>query len=193
MKKKKILFFVLAITMFIPQLTLAKESEEKYEKVSEETKYYKTIIYNNMNANLNSINSNNEYTQTIEISKEEYDAVTEENSIINGNGITNTDYKKLTTEIFSNGSYYRYKATLNWKTMPSTRSYDVIAIGNLSNVIYSGGTNFSQYYCTTSGECKTLTSYYSKTSSTGCGAAFKLPEGSINVLSQSFSFNVGIN
>ena len=78
-------------------------------------------------------------------------------NMINGPGYTNTDYKSLTTTIYSNGSKYRYSATLNWKIFPSVRSYDVLAIGHLSNVKYSSNLNFSQYYCTTGGGCRTLT------------------------------------
>lgn len=191
MKKSLLFYFIIAFTLFVPKLVFAKADNNNFIKVSENTKYYKTIINND--ANINNTNYNNSTTETIEITEEEYNSVNTNNNLITGNGVTNTDYKKLTTEIYSNGSYYRYKATLNWKTMPSTRSYDVIGIGFLSNVAYLGYMNFSQYYCTTAGECRTITSYYSKTSSTGCGASFKLPEGSLNVLTQTFSFNVTKN
>lgn len=187
---KKVFLGIMAFALLIPQMTLAKENSDfVYEKLAETVKYYKTIENINQQFSMQSLNT---LSETVEISKEEYDSIKSENGI-NGSGSTETTYKKLTTTISSNGSKYRYSATLNWKTFPSTRSYDVIAIGNLSNVKYSSNLNFSQYYCTTSGACRTLTSYYSKISSSGAGAAFKLPTGNLSVLTQSISFDVEKN
>lgn len=187
---KKIILGILAVTLFSPQLISAKEFDvEKFEKVAEEVKYYKTVSKNSVSFYENTINDNN-ISETVEISKEEFDSVKPGENMINGPGYTNTDYKSLTTTIYSNGSKYRYSATMNWKIFPSVRSYDVLAIGHLSNVKYSSNLNFSQYYCTTGGGCRTLTSYYSKITSTGCGAAFKVPTGSLTKLSQTLTFDV---
>ncbi len=193
MKKLKILFLVLTVGLLLPKLVYAESDNTKFVKVSEKTKYYKTIIMDEHNTEnkKNLINSNE--AKTVEITEKEYNSVDDNSHNAKGPGVTNTDYKKLTTEIYSNGSYYRYKATLDWKTMPSTRSYDVIGIGNLTNVVYLGNMSFSQYYCISGGSCHTTTSYYSKSSSTGSGAAFKLPTGNLSVMSQTFSFDVRKN
>lgn len=192
--KRKILLLI--GIMLIPNLVFAKEDNLNYDTniISTSTKYYKTIINYSNNVETNDIKSkiNNTNYQTIEISKEEYDNSLSDISI-KGTGTTETNYKKLTTTISTSNTRYRYKTELTWKTMPSTRSYDVIAIGNLSNVKYYSNLYFSQYYCTTSGSCNTLTTYYPKSSNTGVGATFKLPEGNINVLKQTLYYDVQKN
>lgn len=189
---KKIILSMLAVASLVPQMVLAKdENIDEYKMVAENIKYYKTI-YINKDMNTFSQQNSNTSSQTIEISKKEYD-LAGSNQTTYGSGATNTEYKRLTTNIYNNSNNYKYTAKLEWKTMPATRSYDVIAIGHLSNVKYNSALSFSQYYCTTDGNCRTITAHYPKTSSTGCGVAFKVPTGNLSTLSQTISFNVTKN
>ncbi len=190
MKRKILLLLGLIL---IPNMTFAKSIEENsLQKLTETTKYYKTVTKNDGISNISS-NGNNNSTQTYEISKDEYDKADLITNGLNGSGTTETTYKKLTTTIFSNNSKYRYMTELVWKTMPSVRSYDVIAIGHLSNVTYYSSRYFSQYYCKTDGECRTLTTYYPQNYSTGIGATFKVPDGNLSTLKQTLYFDVSKN
>lgn len=184
MKKKA--FYLLFMVVLLPTIVFAKEDNNMVLE-SQTVKYYKTI-YNIKSTNLTTHSS----YYTVEIGKEEYLSA-KSNSEIMGNGVITTVYKKLTTSIYNSGNYYQYKAELEWLNMPSARSYDVIAIGHLSNVKYSHGINFSQYYCVNGGGCITTGSYYSKISNTGCGATFKLPDGNLSVLKQTFYYYVAKN
>lgn len=191
MNLKKTLFALMIALTIIPMPTLAKESEnlEKFEVVAETTKYYKTVINNNLKENmLLNVNS----SITTEVTKEEYELSTSEN-LTRGNGTSETNYKKLVTSILSNGNLYRYKATLTWKQFPVVRSYDSIAIGHYSNVKYNSNFNFTQTYCLTSGTCKTLTTYYPQYFTSGASATFKVPEGNLSSLSQTIFFDVTKN
>lgn len=98
--------------------------------------------------------------------------------------------KKLTTYILTNGSYYRYKAVLNWKTFPKVRSYDTIAIGHYASVEKRGSVYFSQTYCDLNNDCRTIQAYYPQTFSTGSAATFKVPSGDLSSLSQTIYFDV---
>lgn len=118
------------------------------EIVSSITKYYRTdIIYpgNNTMSMRNALPISN----TIEVSEEEYNTeIQDKESIaINLNSLTNgyteTTYKKMTSTIISVNSRYRYKNTLVWKRMPSTRSYDIIGIGIDSTV---SGISSTKYF-----------------------------------------------
>ena len=155
MKKKA--FYLLFMVVLLPTIVFAKEDNNMVLE-SQTVKYYKTI-YNIKSTNLTTHSS----YYTVEVGKEEYLSA-KSNSEIMGNGVITTVYKKLTTSIYNSGNYYQYKAELEWLNMPSARSYDVIAIGHLSNVKYSHGINFSQYYCVNGGGCITTGSYYSKIS-----------------------------
>ena len=174
---KKRLFFIIMMLLLIPSIVYAKDNGE-FKRISETTKYYKTIYYNY------DIDSKKGDSETIEVSKEEYDTA-DVNGNNKGPGTSETAYKKLTTYISASGSRYLYETQMFWKNIPSVRSYDVIAIGFLANV--------SQYYCDNYGYCTTGTSYISKTSSSGCGAVFKLPSGSLSVLTSELSFIVDKN
>lgn len=185
---KKRAFYLLVMILLLPAVTFAKEKEDDLVLESQTVKYYKTT-YNNI-VSLNQL-SNNDYT-TQEISEEDYLSA-KDYLESKGNGVVTTVYKRLTTSISKSGNYYQYKAELEWLNMPSVRSFDVIAIGHLSNVQYSHGINFSQYYCISGGGCTTTGSYYSKISSTGCGATFKLPEDNLTVLKQTFYYYVTKN
>ena len=100
------------------------------------------------------------------------------------NGFTETTYKRLDAYIIEQSSNLRYKTTLNWKIMPSKRSYDIIAIGLQPYYVYSPGNRaFAQHYCTTGGACTTTNAATVKNFEGGVGATFKLPDGSMSEMS----------
>ena len=183
MAKKLLICFVISLFL-IPSIVFAQE--ESFVTISENTKYYKTETYSE------GINRNR--SVTYEITKDEYDSVDAEEALRSNPTTVNTTYKSMTSSILTNGSYYRYKNVLNWKTMPSTRSYDIIGIGFLQSVkVHSNTTNFEQYYCYTGGSC-----YYSYSNTpqifvSGAGTSFKLPSGNLNTLRQTFYFDVEKN
>lgn len=187
---KKIFFTLLTVfsIMLIPNVALAQESfTGELEKLSETVKYYKTTESSNVQMfGMNS--SNNGYT--VEISKEEYDNATSADSIT---ASVETNYKKMTTTIYQNGSYYRYQTNLEWKTMPKNRSYDIIAIGINPSVSIVSSISFNQYYCFTNGECKNNSAHYGKTTSNGGGASFKIPSGDLTTLNSTIYFDVKKN
>lgn len=188
MKKIFLVVFAVCSMMLIPNIVLAKkDSIEELKKLSETVKYYKTMEARNIQQlNTNSLNS----SYTTEISKEEYDSANNTNSI---NASIETNYKKMTTTIYQNGSYYRYQTKLEWKTMPKTRSYDIIAIGINPSVSIASSISFNQYYCFNNGECKNNSTYYSKSTASGGGASFKLPTGDLKVLNSTIYFDVKKN
>ena len=114
---KKFYIFIVLGMMFMPNLLFAKEKEMFI--ISEETKYYKTIEKKADIKRINNLYSNINDTFTYEITKEEYDNVNSNEINPQNNQIIETTYKKLTSSILTNGSYYRYKAELIWKNMPS--------------------------------------------------------------------------
>ncbi len=179
MKKIYILLFIL----LTPFLVNAQENE--HVDLSKQTKYYKTTEYladYGYQTYRNDILSSSE-----EITEEEYKRANTTTPL--SSTLVETTYKKLTTKIQTNGNYYRYKATLEWKNMPKVRSYDTIAIGHYESVKIRGGVNFTQQYCTSSG-CKTLTTYYEEIFSKGAAATFKVPEGDFTLLKQEIYFDV---
>lgn len=186
LKSKKIILALLLTLIIMPTTTLAKETDDNFKVISVSEKYYKTI------SSSNNLSLTNTRVESIEISKEEYDNVSD-NIQTRGTGGTETTYKKLTTTILSNGSLYRYKTVLNWKQFPAVRSYDNIGIGHYASVTYNSSLNFSQSYCLTNGTCKTLTTYYPQYFSTGVGATFKVPEGDLTSLSQTLFYDVRKN
>lgn len=156
-------------------------------------KYYKITTITNNNNVMSFGNVPTSYTE--EISEEEYDmASSNQVSMINGNVTIENSYAMLTTSISTIGSYYRYNADIQWKSIPSTRSYDVIGIGFPSNVKKLGGLYFEQVYCTSSTSCNTSTSYlYSYSGTNGVGITFKQPNGSLYSLRHHMHFNVTKN
>lgn len=188
---KKIFIGTLLAIFIFPITTFAQEDE--FKVIAQETKYYKTII---VNSNFNSLNSKeqlNGNSNSVEITKEEYENAPEGNISTYANGSVETTYKRLTTSILNNGSTYRYQANLTWKNIPSTRSYDIIAIGHNSNVKCNGLIYFSQTYCLTNGTCRTLSTHYPKQFSTGVGTSFQVPTGNLKSLSQTLYFDVTKN
>ena len=197
MKKLKITLLVLLFIVFVPTVVYAEETEDCDGCVleSETIKYFKTETYYDDLVSTEKIVealSGNAYSVTTEITEEEYEAVdTSVSNIVQTRLSTTieTTYKKMTTQIYANGSTYRYKNKLLWKFIPSVRSYDVIGIGFYASVRPSGTPSFSQYYCNSSG-CTTSTSRITQIWSNGTSATFKLPSGTLTSLDQSFYFDV---
>ena len=93
--------------------------------VSTNDKYYKVVI--NYDNNDNFVSS-----RTQEINEQTYnsgDIITNPINQRSSNGYTETSYKKMTTQIILLSYGYRFKNTVEWKNIPSTRSYDIIGIG----------------------------------------------------------------
>jgi hypothetical protein len=177
MKKTIIVFIMISLLLFVPHFVNAEESND--EKIFEITKYYKTI-------------TNGDFTsESFEISKEEYDNYDVSNQ---PKAIIETTYKNLTSTITQNGSFYRYKAVLNWKNMPSKRSYDIIGIGFYASVKVVGNfLSFNQYYCFSSGSCTTTYVNYPQIFTGGAGTTFSLPTGNLTTLRETFYFDVEKN
>lgn len=190
--KKLFMITALIISLFFSTKVSASEIiVTKPENVI--VKYFRTTIITNNNSIMSMGNSPVSYTE--EITEEEYNSANVSQTIIvNGNVTIENSYEKLTTSISSIGSYYRYNADLEWKTMPSTRSYDTIGIGFPSSVKKLGGLYFEQTYCTSASNCNTSTSYlYSYSSTNGVGVTFQQPSGSLYSLNHHMHFNVTKN
>ncbi len=203
--KNKLLIFLFAFVLLIPTVAFAQNDPEEtdidegFTVVAETTKYYKTITTFNsedfeseenvFNAMRNSVSS-----VTIEVTEEEYNNAREEDHIIRSNPTTiETTYKRMTTSIASNGSYYRYKNILNWKYIPSVRSYDIIAIGFLGDVKPHGIPSFVENYCRPNGNCSTITQDTVQIFTYGSGTSFSLPSGDLASLKATFWFDVEKN
>lgn len=185
---KKMLLVVIMFMMF-PITIFALEDTDGDEIVSMTEKYYKTTTLMGATQNY-SLNENHSISYTEEISKEEYDAYQDNKTQIQSIGTVETNYKKLKTYITQKNSYYRYTATLEWKNFPKVRSYDTIAIGHYASVKIKGQVQFSQTYCDTSGNCKTVSAYQPRTFTAGSSASFKLPTGDLSSLTQTIYFDV---
>lgn len=188
---KKLISSMLLLAIMSPIGVFAEESLDNFEVISQAEKYYKTTITNEnvRNYSLGAVESS-----TTEITEEEYNlGNTSDNISTRGAGTVETTYKKLTTSILSNGGTYRYKTVLTWKNFPSSRSYDVIAIGHNSNVQYNSGLMFSQTYCLSNGGCRTTSAHYPQTFSTGVGTSFAVPTGSLTSLTQTLYYDVRKN
>ena len=184
---KKNMFLILIVILIGPSFVKAN-NDNIYKVVSFAEKYYKTVYYSSNDYSTMSINPGL-YFKTEEISKEEYD----HNVMVNAASIETT-YKKLTTYILKSGDYYRYKVVLSWKNFPKIRSYDIIGIGFYPSVKIKGTTLFfTQEYCKKSEGCKTSTTHNPQKFSSGAGTSFKLPEGDLTSLTQTFYFNVDKN
>ena len=143
-------------------------------------KYYKTV-YTDLSGN----------SYSTEISKEEYDNQS-------GNaprGTVTTSYKTMTSSLTRNSdNTFRYKVSLTWTNMPSTRSYDIIGVGFNNQVYISSLVNFAYYYCNSYNECTTSGLYYDKkTLSTGGSAVYKVPSGDLASLAATLYYDVSKN
>lgn len=195
--KKYIKIIIFMLITFSPCLVNAQELQntEEMEVIAETTKYYKTITTRD-NLQLNSYSSltvPNSQSYSVEVSEEEYNQANETKIETRNTGITETTYKKMTTAILQNGSYYRFRNILTWKTMPAIRSYDIIAIGMYSNVRIASTVSYSQYYCFSVGNCVTSMVHTPKIGNNGAGTVFKLMSGSLSTLKITMYFDVEKN
>lgn len=183
---KKFFIMLLFGLVLFPSIVLAQESSKnENEIVAQDVKYYKTVTRKAFAVNTYSTDYSN--SVTYEISEQEYENI----NVASINSATvETTYKKMTTNIISQGKYYQYQVVLEWKNMPSTRSYDIIAIGFPSSVRASGKCLFQNSYCLSSGGCYTLTNYNLYLGGNGVGATFALPTGSLSSLKQTLTVNM---
>ena len=179
--KIKLLIIILMLLLLVPvnSVSALEKDDEGYKTVSEVVKYYRTEVIKNENASIEEQYEIVDY----EISEKEYNnpnIIKAANTRGNPN-VVETNYKRMTTSISTNGSNYRYKNILVWKLIPKVRSYDIIAIGYLSNVT-PASTSFRQEYCYSSGGCMSSITSSGKQFSTGYGRTFKLPTGQLSSL-----------
>lgn len=126
-----------------------------------------------------------------EITKYEYEHA---NLNCRGDGEVITNYKDLTSSItYVNSNAKRYRASMTWLSMPSVRSYDIIGAGFSDANIYvsSSYPDLDTTYCTSGNNCTTIgTGYAYKVTSSGAGASFKLPSGTIISLYSTMYYDV---
>ena len=108
-------------------------------------------------------------------------------------GSVETVGKKMTTTIISVNNRYRYKVTLKWKTMPSTRSYDIIGIGIDPTVKIASGLYFKSSYCYSKTNCDSNGVNTQKVTSTGASSIYKLPSASVVSMNSYLYFDVEKN
>ena len=125
---------------------------------------------------------------TTEITPEEYYSSGTPSLIA---GTVQTTYKTVVSSIAQNGNKYRYNVAMGWKSMPSTRSYDIIGIGFFDDVYISSSVYFSYTWANASYQYTTSTQYYNKKSTSSGGAAvYKLPSGTIKMLAANLYYDV---
>lgn len=125
----------------------------------------------------------------------------EQNSILNNSistfglqsGYIETTAKKMTTTIVSVNNKYRYKITLEWKNIPTTRSYDIIGIGIDNNVTINSSIYFQQNFCYSTNNCSSSIVNTVNSTSTGATSTFQLPSSAIISLSSYLYFDVSKN
>lgn len=190
LKLKKILVFSILLiscfgfTTFVNAETISEDIEQTNDVVAENTKYYRLIINKN-NSDLMQLAGFGENSSIlVEITEEEFlnsSAADEPYST----SIENSTLK-LTSRIskYSNNTY-KYEAIVEWKTIPSMRSYDIIGVGYYASVKQWGTVNLRQEYCTTDDYCGETQGYYTYTGANGSAAMFYLPSGSLKSLKQS--------
>lgn len=183
--------------LILPFIVNAKQNDDEFVTVAKTTKYFKTVsIYNNSSimreANLGEMSS-----LTTEITKEEFDnaeTTTEPVAPLSGNfnDQTETTYKRLTTTIETDATYYRYTTNLYWKNMPKVRSYDIIAIGHYNDVeLYNTSQiMFFQDYCENAYSCFTSSTGTDVIKEYGTAEVFHLPNESIISMEQTLAFTV---
>ena len=190
MKRSFLLAIIIACMMFaLPVFVKAEALADDYV---ESTKYIKTVTHYRSNP-LQPLGTYNiaDYSVSYEVSEEEYNnAGTEAILTRDASGSFETTYKRMTVSISQNGSYYRYKNILFWKTIPAVRSYDIIGIGFYSNLQLHSGVNFLQEYCYSGGSCTSSTTNYPQTFTAGAGTTFKLPTGSLYYLKETMYFDL---
>ena len=195
MKQRFIFMFV--IMLIIPFIVSAETTEEK-EIVGQTIKYFRTDTIINNSSVMRSANMGELSSITVEVTKEEFDSAeptTEPVGPITGNERyvqTETTYKRLTTTISREATYYNYEANLYWKNIPKVRSYDIISLGHYNDVeLYNTSmVGFSMEYCEDQYSCyisgvgtDVITQY-------GTAVVFQLPSSSLVSLEQTLDFTV---
>lgn len=174
------IYLCICLIAFLPFNIFADE----YTEVASMTKYYKTqTVKDGLSV---------KEVSYVEITKSEFDNIKSSEFLSlqsTSNGYVETNYKKLSTSILKNGSKFKYKANLEWKNIPSVRSYDILAIGFLPNVEVIN-VEFSQNYCFIDGKCNSSFNYFLNSDSRGVGAYFSLPSGSLKSLKQTLTLHV---
>lgn len=106
-------------------------------------------------------------------------------------GYTEISSRKVTTTIIAVSNMYRYKITVEWKSIPSVKSNDIMGIGIDSSVYIHSDIYFQQNYCYSDGSCSSNMISYPKITSTGGGVSFQLASyGSLTSLSSYMYFTV---
>ncbi len=208
MRKKKIIILVLFTLVSILISTFFVLSKEEYEFINDKKIKITEEEYNNLlDLGFSENEIQNMNVEEYEKNKNLKGKVVSENSIevssnndnfkhsikdlfSNQPGNVETTYKKIVTTIIEVNEKYRYKVSVTWKNIPSTRSYDIIGIGMDSSVKMYANPTFQQNYCDESNNCSSSNIYTKNTSSTGIGASFKLPSGSLSSLSSYFYYDV---
>ena len=192
--KKLFLAITFSVVFLFPFVVYGKEVTNE-EVLSETVKYIKTTTVTDLLADnsyqSNTVRRTRSYSE--EVSEEEYNNATEVEQTRNWETSIETTYKKLTTRIIADGSYYKYWCNLTWKIMPSVRSYDIIGIGFNSTVKVRGYPIFEQWYCTNSSNCFLSYSRYEYSGSTGVGGFFQLATGTLSNLQATLYFYVEKN
>lgn len=105
-------------------------------------------------------------------------------------GYAETEYKKMTVYIINiNNNHYRYKVTLDWKLIPSKRSWDIIALGHEDSVYVAISTTFSQEWCKKDGCYSSLSGNYHSYDDVEM-VTFKLPSGTLTSLNSYMYYEV---
>ena len=202
--KHKGIISLIVFALLMPSFVFAKDNtevlnDEDFVLVAETTKYYKTVTTIDMDqftsiGDMGNALTNGISSVTYEVTEEEYNNAREEDRIVRSNPtVIETTYKRMTSSISANGSYYRYKNVLNWKLIPSVRSYDIIAIGFLGTVKPKTYPSFVEEYCRPNGYCSTITLDTVQIFNYGAGTSFLVPSGDLSSLKQTFWFDVEKN
>lgn len=186
--KKIFVFSILFISCFcftniVNAENLNEDIELINEVVAENTKYYRLTINKNNSQLMQLAGFGENSSVLVEITEEEYlnssDAEPYTTSVENSTLKLTSRISKYTSDS------YKYEAILNWKTIPSMRSYDIIGVGYYASVKQWGTVNLTQEYCTTDDYCSQTQGYYQYTGANGSAAMFYLPSGSLKSLKQS--------
>ena len=154
------------------------------DNIAISTKYLKTVTTTRYGTTT---------SETTEVTEQEYLNESGGQISLYASGSVETTYKKLTAQIVpseNGGGLMRYKAYLNWKNMPSNRSYDIIGMGFESGVVeIVYAVSFRNMY-TYDGTTYVNGTHSQKISSNGVGAVFAQPENTISTLTHELTFEV---
>lgn len=186
MKNKLLGFFIFILALFIisPSKTYALTNNNKINISKTQYDNLLSLGFDDneiMNMKEKEFNENKNLTgKVVAVSNKYYDKDNKEIFALRGiqNGYIETYYKILRTTItqLSNGNY-RYKTTLTWKIIPSTRSYDIITLGMDTSVKAASGLHFQMNYTTNNGSFTSGT-YTPKIGNIGMGATYAVPSSS---------------